>query len=145
MVTGIIHAAYNAKDMEASVNFYCDKLGFTRHVDINHKDGSPWIVYLRVPSAIPQYLELFYGKEERPASTLSPWTTVGYNHLCLSVDDIEETCATLKSKGVVLDSEPTLGDDGNYQAWVHDPDGNRIELMQMMPNSMQYSREKNLP
>ena len=32
-----------------------------------------------------------------------------------------------------------MGADYNYQAWIEDPDGNRIELMQMMPDSMQLA------
>ena len=30
-----------------------------------------------------------------------------------------------------------MGADGNWQAWIEDPDGHRIELMQMMPDSLQ--------
>jgi len=39
--------------------------------------------------------------------------------------------------GVVIDRPIKEGKDGNLQAWIVDPDGNRIELMQIMPNSLQ--------
>ena len=39
--------------------------------------------------------------------------------------------------GIKLTVEPKLGADNNYQCWIEDPDGNRIEFMQMGPNSMQ--------
>ena len=37
-----------------------------------------------------------------------------------------------------------MGADGNLQAWIEDPDGNRIELMQMDPNNMQSKALKRL-
>ena len=43
----------------------------------------------------------------------------------------------LKAAGVSLTVEPKTGLDGNRQCWVEDPDGNRIEFMQMSQTSMQ--------
>jgi lactoylglutathione lyase len=43
-----------------------------------------------------------------------------------------------------LTTEPKLGLDGNRQAWFEDPDGNRIELMQMLPGNMQEAAIKRL-
>ena len=45
--------------------------------------------------------------------------------------------AELEAAGVPLASPKKLGADGNLQAWIEDPDGNRIELMQMASNSLQ--------
>ncbi len=41
-------------------------------------------------------------------------------------------------EGVALDPEPVVGLDGNWQAWVKDPDGNAIELMRLSEDSPQY-------
>jgi hypothetical protein len=38
---------------------------------------------------------------------------------------------------VALDRETVIGLDGNWQAWVKDPDGNEIELMQLSEDSPQ--------
>ena len=43
----------------------------------------------------------------------------------------------LDAAGVPLTVQKKMGADGNWQAWIEDPDGNRIELMQMMPDSLQ--------
>ena len=59
------------------------------------------------------------------------------NHFCLESDDLDATAATLKDAGVKLTVEPKMGADGNRQCWVEDPDGNRIEFMQMSADSMQ--------
>jgi len=39
--------------------------------------------------------------------------------------------------GIKLTAEKKMGADYNYQAWIEDPDGNRIELMQVVPKAMQ--------
>ena len=41
-------------------------------------------------------------------------------------------------------SEPEPGVDGNRGMWIEDPDGNRIEIMEMAPNCIQYQAVKNL-
>ena len=44
----------------------------------------------------------------------------------------------LRTEGVALDQEPVVGLDGTWQAWVKDPDGNAIDLMQLSEDSPQY-------
>ncbi len=75
-----------------------------------------------------QYIELF---PDAVGDSAPPFANVGFNHLCLEVDDIDGAIAELTSKGVVLTAEKKLGVDHNYQAWIADPEGNRIELMQL--------------
>ena len=133
MIKGIGHTAYNVSDMEKSLHFYCDMLGFKHLFQLKDKDGKPWINYLKV--ADHQFIELFYdGKKTAGTDTGSE---VGYNHLCLEVDDIHQTVNDLKSRGVVLDIEINQGVDLNYQCWTKDPDGNRIEIMQLHPDAPQ--------
>lgn len=60
-----------------------------------------------------------------------------YSHLCLEVDDMDVTVREMQDAGIAIDSGPQTGKDGNRQAWVKDPEGNRIEFMQMMPDSLQ--------
>ena len=45
--------------------------------------------------------------------------------------------ADLAKAGIPIARERQMGADGNLQAWIEDPDGNRIELMQMDPSNMQ--------
>ena len=59
------------------------------------------------------------------------------NHLCLGVEDLDAILAQLEAAGVPLTIQKKMGADGNLQAWIEDPDGNRIELMQMMPDCLQ--------
>ncbi len=59
-----------------------------------------------------------------------------YRHFCLEVTGLDEYCKLLKSKGVEV-TETKLGMDNSQQAWITDPDGNRIELMEYRPESLQ--------
>ena len=76
-----------------------------------------------------QFVELFYGCEGENAGS--------FNHICISVEDIDAACAQVLAAGYPVDRMPELGCDGNKQAWLVDPDGNRIELMQLMPGCPQ--------
>jgi len=60
-----------------------------------------------------------------------------YQHLCLTVDDMDATLAEIAARGLPIEGEASRGKDGNRQYWLTDPDGNRIELMEMAPDSLQ--------
>ena len=133
MTTGIAHIAVTVKEMAESVRFYTQALGFREAFEFRHPEtGAPWIVYLNISPG--QFVELFYGGTED-----SPWkdNLIGFNHLCFQVDDINAAVQTIRSSGYPIDSEPRQGVDRNWQAWTRDPNGIRIELMQIMPDSPQ--------
>jgi glyoxalase/bleomycin resistance protein/dioxygenase superfamily protein len=60
------------------------------------------------------------------------------------VENIEEVVRQLSGKGITLYLPLKTGADNNRQAWVQDPDGNRIELMEMAPNALQFKAIKEL-
>lgn len=132
-ITSIGHVAINVADLQKSLDFYIDTLGFAEMMRIHHDNGEPWLVYLRVTDE--QFIELFPGAETARAP--ESWHANGMTHLCLMVDDLNTVVDELKAKGVTMLIEPKSGADGNSQAWLLDPDGNKIELMQMHPDSMQ--------
>ncbi len=129
--TSIGHIAIRAHNFEAMVSFYTEKLGLTEMFRLNQDDGSLMLVYLRVTDQ--QFVEIFpNGVGEAPARN-----AVGYTHLCLTVSDLRATVAALEQAGVPIEIAPKTGKDHNEQAWISDPEGNRIELMQMSPESLQ--------
>ena len=133
MITNIAHNAVTVKDMEASIRFYTEALGFRRAFEIARPEtGEPWIVYLSICRG--QFLELFYGGE-----TDNPWNDalIGFNHFCFEVDDIFDAVKKVRDAGYAVDIEPKQGADSNWQAWVTDPNGIRIELMKIAPDSPQ--------
>ncbi|MGN7295460.1 VOC family protein [Rhizobium sp. SAFR-030] len=130
-VSGLAHVAIRVTDIDRALDFYINKLGFERLMHLD-RDGKLWLVYLRVTDN--QFVELFLdGIGERAPGA----DTTGYNHLCLSVPDIETSVTELQAAGIDLTRPKVLGLDGNWQCWIEDPDGHRIEIMQMMPDSMQ--------
>lgn len=129
-VSYLTHVAIRVRAIEPTLAFYRDRLGFEEMMRLD-RDGRLWIVYLRITDT--QYLEIFPDGE----GAVPPATATGYNHMCLAVDDIDRTVAELAALGIPLYRPKQMGADGNWQCWIEDPDGHRIELMQMMPDSQQ--------
>jgi lactoylglutathione lyase len=130
MITHIGHAAYVVADIEQSLDFYCAKLGLREAFRLHNDAGELWIVYLLVGQG--GFVELFPGGPERGGEVVG-----SYRHLCLAVDDMAVTLRDLAARGLPIEGEATGGKDGNLQYWLTDPDGNRIELMEMAPSSLQ--------
>jgi catechol 2,3-dioxygenase-like lactoylglutathione lyase family enzyme len=131
MITGIGHAAFRVRDLERSIHFYCDLLGMQRAFDID-RDGKPWITFVHLGGG--QFLELF--PEPDTAEDFSG-NKGSYRHIQLEVDDLEQTIRNMEARGLPrTGTPPRQGRDGNWQYWLTDPDGNRLELMQMMPDSL---------
>jgi lactoylglutathione lyase len=132
MFAGIGHVAFQARDLGTLLEFYRDTLGLAEMFRLLHDDGGVRLAYLRVTDE--HYLELFPNGAERVAQ---PPRAAGYSHLCLTVEDMDAAVAELERRGVVLTQGIKTGLDGNRQAWIADPEGNRIELMEMARDSHQ--------
>ena len=134
------HIALKVQNLEKSIDFY-NRIGFPEMLRLNNDEGKPWIVYHRVTDDL--YLELFPGGQGGKAP--EPERT-GLFHLCLTVDDMDEAEARLNAAGVSL-SQPRKqgrGIDGNRGMWIEDPDGHRIEIMEMAPDCIQHKAVRNL-
>ncbi len=130
---GIGHACFVCSSIEASLDFYCGKLGL-KLIGIQDNDqGEPWLYYVRIADGI--YLELIPGGRGENPNT--GWNSLGFNHLCLETDNLKADVERLRSMGVAIDQEPKTSADLNWQAWIHDPDGNKVELMMVDPRSPQ--------
>ena len=138
-ITGLGHIAIKVTDLDRSLDYYINKLGFPEMLRLHKDDGSTWLVYLRITDE--QYLEVFPGAETDRAPG---WDANGMNHMCLIVDNIDEVLARIAEAGLTLLLPLKTAIDGNRQAWLEDPDGNRIELMEMAPDSLQFQGIKRL-
>ena len=132
----IAHWALKVYDLDRSLKFYRDTLGFDEMLRLSNADGPPdthfSLVYLRVTDT--QYLELF---PDGIGNSVPNEKMTCMTHICLQVESIAATAAQLRKLGIALMRPEKLGLDGNTQCWVLDPDGNRIEFMQMLPGNMQ--------
>jgi lactoylglutathione lyase len=129
MIKAIGHLAFGVADLEKSLQFYVDVLGFRKMFEMRNAEDIVAGIYIRV--AHEQYLELFRAAKVENGSAPS------YRHLCLHVEDLDAVLKQVKDHSWPVDREKTMGKDGNWQAWIQDPDGNRIEFMQLMPDSKQ--------
>jgi lactoylglutathione lyase len=132
-ILGIGHIGLVVGDIGKSLDFYCSKLGM-KELRTNEKDGKPWITF--VQAAEGQTYELFRA-EGKPHTRSNTWQSYGGTHISLQTDDVEGTIESLRKQGVPVIIEAKTGADKNTQGWVVDPDGNRVELMFIHPDSPQ--------
>jgi lactoylglutathione lyase len=135
VITDLGHPALRAYDLDATLGLY-KKLGIDESFRLNHADGSLMLVYLHIGG--DRFLELF------PNGPAPDSTRVHcFHHLCLLTDDLNGTVDHLREQGVTIEQGPKLGLDHNLQAWIRDPDGNAIELMQLSEESPQREVARN--
>jgi lactoylglutathione lyase len=132
MIRSLAHVAVRVSDIAPALDFYCSKLGLEEAFRLTKEDGAVWIVYLKLGNHT--FIELFPGANRE---SRAPGDAVGNNHFCIEVDNVEETVAAWKQKGLTPISGPSVGKDGAAQAWYADPDGNRFEIQQYLPNALQ--------
>jgi len=137
MIRQLAHLNFVTNDLSKTIDFYVNKLGMNVKFTLDNKDGQPFGYYFECGNST--FLEFFDqamaaevwgGKVEE----LSKGTR--YKHFCLEVTGLDEFSKELKSKGVDV-SEISMGMDNSRQAWITDPDGNEIELMEYGPSSLQ--------
>ena len=120
----IHHIAIIVSDYEASKDFYVNKLGFQIIRENYRPERNDWKLDLKVNETTE--LEIF-GVKNPPARVTRP-EAAGLRHLAFFTDNIEETVAELKEKGIV--TEPIRVDEfsGKKFTFFADPDGLPIEL-----------------
>lgn len=116
-----LHTMVRVSDLDASLDFYVDKLGLVEVKRYEVEAGRFTLVYVAPPGQEDAQIELTHNWD--PASF-----TGGRNfgHVAYEVEDIYETCAALVEKGVTLNRPPRDG----YMAFVRSPDGISVEILQ---------------
>lgn len=127
--TDLAHAAFAVTDVARTLAFY-EHLGIREAFRLHHDDGSLMLVYLHV--AGDRFIEIFPGGPEP-----DPGRNGSFMHLCLLTEDLTGAVEALRAAGIAIDRPASVGRDTNLQAWIRDPDGNPIELMQLSPDSPQ--------
>lgn len=123
-----LHTMVRVRDLDAALDFYCDKLGLTEVSRIENEGGRFTLVFLCAPD------DVGLAKERR-----APLVEITYNwdpedytggrnfgHLAYAVDDIYAACQRLMDGGVTINRPPRDG----HMAFVRSPDGISIELLQ---------------
>ena len=119
----LIHTCVRVRDPEASVRFY-EALGFERRGRLNFKTA--YNLYLGLPGD-RDALELTVNLDREEPYDLGD----GYNHIAVTVDDLDALLASLAQIGVEPEKPPFHpGGREEYRiCFVADPDGYRVELI----------------
>jgi catechol 2,3-dioxygenase-like lactoylglutathione lyase family enzyme len=147
LVTGTIHTGLQVSDLETSLGFYRDLLGF--EVTATRVACEPYlaelvgypgvelhVAFLRFPASehILELLE-YRNVPRQPVDTGT--ANPGTAHVCVSVDDLRAVHSTLRDAGVEFVSEPVLvtsgPNKGRIAVYAKDPDGIRVEFLQLRP------------
>ena len=116
-----LHTMVRVTDLDASLDFYCNKLGLEEVKRVDVEAGRFTLVFLSAPGNPGAQVELTHNwdPEELGAGR-------NFGHLAYAVEDIYETCQRLQDSGVVINRPPRDG----HMAFVKSPDGISIELLQ---------------
>ena len=137
MIRQLAHLNFDTNDLSRIIDFYVNKLGLQVKFTLNNQQGQPFGYYFGWGNTT--FLEFFdqaMAAEVWGGNMGELTTGTRYKHFCLEVTGLDEYCGMLKSKGVVV-SPISMGMDNSRQAWIADPDGNAIELMQYEASSLQ--------
>jgi lactoylglutathione lyase len=119
-----LHPALRVSDLAASLAFYA-ALGYGEVGRVGIGDGTT-LAMLKCPAEQFVSLELVHQPAGGPVLT-----GTGFSHLGVQVDDLDATVAGLARAGLAPGPvEHPGGPDGPRTAWISDPDGYRIELVQ---------------
>jgi lactoylglutathione lyase len=123
-----LHTMIRISDIDASLDFFCNKLGMVEVRRTENEQGRFTLIFLAAP-----------GDTGRARNDNAPLLELTYNwdaedykggrnfgHLAYRVDNIYDTCKALQDAGITINRPPRDG----YMAFVKSPDGISIELLQ---------------
>lgn len=119
----LIHTCYRIGDIDRSVSFYT-ALGFEEVGRLPIRDEAV-NVFMGLPGDGAR-LELTYNHGVDSYELGS-----GYNHIAVTVEDLDGTLAALAEAGIEPEKPPyTVTEGGSRICFVRDPDGYRVELIE---------------
>ncbi len=128
----MLHTMLRVGNLEKSLKFYCDVLGMKLLRQKDYPSGKFTLAFVGYGDEKDHtVIELTYnwGVDQYDLGN-------AYGHIALGVDDIYGTCKTIKSLGGKISREPGPMKHGTTViAFVEDPDGYKIELIQLGTHS----------
>jgi lactoylglutathione lyase len=122
----LIHTCYRITNIDRSVAFY-EALGFQEVGRLPIGDEAINVFMNQPGDGDMPRLELTYnqGVESYELGT-------AYGHIAITTDDIDATLARLAEQGIEPEKPPyTVREGGSLLAFVKDPDGYRVEILEM--------------
>ena len=116
-----LHTMVRVSDLEASLDFYCNKLGLRELRRNEHAAGRFTLVFLAAPGDEHAQIELTHNWDEQGYAGGR-----NFGHVAYEVEDIYGLCARRAAAGVTIHRPPRDG----RMAFIRSPDGISIELLQ---------------
>ena len=123
-----LHTMIRASDLDATLDFFCSKLGLVEVNRYESDKGRFTLVFLAAPNDVEgadeaksPLLEITYNWDSQTYD--EGWN---FGHLAYRVDNIYAVCQRLMDGGVTINRPPRDG----HMAFVRSPDGISIELLQ---------------
>ena len=116
-----LHTMVRVTDIDASLDFYCNKLGLEELRRIDNEAGRFTLVFLAAPGDSDAQVELTHNWDPEPMNGGR-----NFGHLAYSVEDIYATCQRLMDGGITINRPPRDG----YMAFVRSPDNVSVEILQ---------------
>jgi lactoylglutathione lyase len=120
-----LHTMVRVTDLDASVKFFCDILGFTETRRIESEQGRFTLVFVAPDESPDCPVELTYNWDPEVYGEGR-----NFGHLAYEVDNIYDYCQMLMDNGVTINRPPREG----RMAFIRTPDNISIELLQKGDN-----------
>ncbi len=120
-----LHTMVRVTDLDASVKFFCDILGFTETRRIESEQGRFTLVFVAPDGSPDCPVELTYNWDPEVYDEGR-----NFGHLAYEVDNIYDYCQMLIDNGVTINRPPREG----RMAFIRTPDNISIELLQKGDN-----------
>ena len=121
LIMKYLHTMVRVSDLDASLDFYCNKLGLNELKRYDSEKGRFTLVFLAAPGDDDAQIELTHNWDSEEYGEGR-----NFGHLAYAVDNIYETCQRLMDGGVTINRPPHDG----HMAFVRSPDNISIELLQ---------------
>ncbi len=116
-----LHTMIRVSDLDASLDFFCKKLGLKEVQRREIEQGRFTLVFLAAPGDEDAQIELTYNWDPEEYDEGR-----NFGHLAYCVKDIYATCEHLRKEGVTINRPPRDG----RMAFIRSPDNISIELLQ---------------
>ena len=120
-----LHTMVRVSDVDASLDFYCNKLGLIELRRTENEQGRFTLIFLAAQEDDTAQVELTYNWD--PETNINPYPGGrNFGHLAYRVDDIYALCEQLMLNGVIINRPPRDG----RMAFIKSPDNVSVELLQ---------------
>jgi catechol 2,3-dioxygenase-like lactoylglutathione lyase family enzyme len=145
MITGIRHVGLVVADLQKSIEFWCETMGFSivrrmeesgPHIDAMMGLKNVEVETAKLSASDGNLLELlcFHSHPDKRKWEGKPYST-GLTHIALTVQDMDQTLRRLNRAGFPSSFVPQLSPDGQVKVvYVGGPEGVLMELVEVIKN-----------